>query len=313
MSKSNTSTKTINAVPLLSVTDPFIDRVIGTEIVTDIARTTGLDIVQTMAVPYARGKSGKSKTSRLLVECAKLAGIPMRYSDADPSNAGLKETYGDAISPVSVNPQDLIAHTRTEVEEFVDGGASCLIDYGAGNPTFEACLQEIDLSRFIKEHGKRLLLFCLLGPTRGDLSYIDEFLRHPSLTAADVVLCCNEGLTERGREIQAFEPCLESPQVRAAIGRGARLIRLPRLHPAERIEALGLTYLDAALRRPNGAGQSLGALDAGITAQWLRQLPQAFAPIRDWLTFAPVESLVATMEAELTARVAARADRGAVA
>lgn len=313
MSKNNTSTKTIDAILSPDVTKPFIDRAMDKDAISDVARFTGLNIVQTMAVPYARGKSGKSKISRLLAECSILAGIPMRYSDADPSNAGLKEIYRDAISPVSVNPQDLIAHSRTEIEEFIDGGASCLIDYGAGNPTFEACLQEIDLSRFIKEHEKRLLLFCLLGPTRGDLSYIDEFLRHPSLTAADVVLCCNEGLTERGREIQAFEPCLESSQVRAAIGRGARLIRLPRLHPAERIETLGLTYLDAALRRPNRAGQSLGALDAGITAQWLRQLPKAFAPIRDWMTFAPVESLVATMEAELTAHVAARADRGAVA
>jgi len=312
VSRNNASTKTIDALPTSDIIRPRNDGASDIELATEIARTSGLGRVQTMVVPYARGKSGKSKISRLLVECAMLAGMPMRYSDADPSNAGLKEIYRDAISPASVNPQDLIAHTRTEVEEFVDGGASCLIDYGAGNPTFEACLQEIDLSRFIKEHGKRLLLFCLLGPTRGDLSYIDEFLRHPSLTAADVVLCCNEGLTERGREIQAFEPCLESPQVRAAIGRGARLIRLPRLHPAERIEALGLTYLDAALRRPNRAGQSLGALDAGITAQWLRQLPHAFAPIRDWMTFAPVESLVATMEAELTARVAARADRGAV-
>lgn len=252
---------------------------------------------QTCAIPIGRGKSGKSTVSRLLVECAKMAGRPLRFSDLDPTNIGLKDTHTDALGPGDAHPVTLHDYTRAEMEKLVEGHESGLMDFGAGNPAFETLLREVNLGRLLKRMNKQLLLFCLLGPHRGDLSQINTFLSLPGLDDAHVVLCLNEGLVPPGREISALDAYAQSKPVLDALDRGARLIRLPRLSAADRIEDLGLTFRDAALGRANIAGKRLGQIDTQITAEWLLRLPKSFEPIEDWMGFAPVESLLSGVEA----------------
>ena len=263
-------------------------------------------LLSTCAIPHGRGKSGKTLISRLMVECAVIAGRPLSFSDADRANAGLKDVHKPVDSPESASLQDLRVYVQKKLEMQLEREGSSLIDFGAGNPVLEGILDEVDLGCLMREYGKRLLIVCLIGPARGDVSYIESYLNHPSLTAADFVICCNEGLAEPGREISAFDSYIETKQVRGVLERGGRLVRLPRLTSAEQIETLGLTYLDAALGRPNAAGQCLAPFAAATTAKWLRALPKALEPIADWMTFAPIGDLVAALERELAAKAAAR-------
>ena len=260
----------------------------------------------TCAIPNGRGKSGKTMISRLMVECAMIAGRPLNFSDADRANAGLKDVHKPDDSPESASLQDLRVFVQRKLEMQLEGDGSSLIDFGAGNPVFEGILDEVDFSGLMRDYGKRLLIFNLIGPARGDVSYIEPYLNHPSLASADFVICCNEGLTDPGREISAFDIYLETRQIRAALERGGRLVRLPRLTSAEQIETLGLTYLDAALGRPNADGRCLAPFAAAATAKWLRALPKAFEPIADWMSFAPIGDLVAVLDKELAAKAAAR-------
>ncbi|MCJ2012431.1 hypothetical protein [Methylobacterium sp. J-076] len=260
----------------------------------------------TCAIPHGRGKSGKTLVSRLMVECAMVAGRPLSFSDADRANAGLKDVHKPVDGPESASLQDLRTFVQRKLETQLEGNGSSLIDFGAGNPVFEGILDEVDLSGLMRDYGKQLLIFSMIGPARGDVSYIEPYLNHPSLASADFVICCNEGLTDPGREISAFDPYLETQQIRAALERGGRLVRLPRLTSAEQIETLGLTYLDAALGRPNANGRCLAPFAAAATAKWLRALPKAFAPIADWMSFAPIGDLVAVLDRELAAKAAAR-------
>ncbi|AMB47677.1 hypothetical protein [Methylobacterium sp. AMS5] len=253
--------------------------------------------IQTLLVTIGRGKSGKSLMSKLLIECARAANLPLRATDADPTNSGLKDTHADTVPVADADPQTVYDHTRAEIERLLAGNASTLLDFGAGNPTITTLLRELNLARLLKRRGKRLTLFCLLGPERGDLSQIATFLSQPNLEDARIVLCWNEGLVPRGREMSDFDLYVTAKPVVEALDRGARLVRLPRLAPATRIDDLGLTFRDAALGRANAAGQRLGGLDTQITAEWLMRLPESFAPIADWLRFAPVESLLQDLEA----------------
>jgi hypothetical protein len=252
--------------------------------------------VQTLIVPVGRGRGGKSFISKLTVECAKAVGTPLRFSDTDPKNVGLKDTHIDGVLVEDAHPQTLYDHARAEIEQFLEGNSSCLLDFGGGNPTFENILRELNLASVIKRQKKRLLLFCMLAPEKGDLSQIITFLDLPGLADADVVLCWNEGRVQPGREMSALKPFVEATPIVDALDRGARLVRLPRLAPAERIDDLGLTFRDAALGRASASGQRLGWLDTQITAEWLMRLPGSFAPIADWMQFAPVESLLSGIE-----------------
>ena len=74
-----------------------------------------------------------------------------------------------------------------------------------------------------------------------------------------------------------FEAVMDHSAFRAAVGRGAATVWMPRFYAAKAVEDRRILF---GLARN---GSDLGPSDRSRTHHWLRAMEEAFAPIASWL------------------------------
>lgn len=225
-------------------------------------------------VLFVVGAGDKGKTLFLRWAC-QAPQTPWALLTVDTLNRELVHYFEDvATPPAGASPQDWLGRA---IEALLASKThSAAIDFGGGDTALAGLARELpDLTQIMETAGLQPVLLVFLSPRVIDLTpllALDEVGFQPKATA----LVLNLG---RADSMDAFAPIVSHSVFKAAQGRGAATIYMPRLFGAGPvIEQRRISFSTAV----SEAGP-LSALDRGRVRRWLQQMDEAFAPIRSWL------------------------------
>jgi hypothetical protein len=144
-----------------------------------------------------------------------------------------------------------------------------------------------DLAAALEESGIAPVAVYTLGPRVDDLASLASF-EALGFRPAATVLVRNEGLSDPMAEREeSFARVLRHSAYKAAVGRGAVEIWMPRLDAAvaQEIEAKRLSFVQArdALSPKGRKVAPLGPFDRSRVRNWLTAMAAELAPITSWL------------------------------
>jgi hypothetical protein len=230
----------------------------------------------TMVIAAGRGKVGKSVTLRWMIERALARGDLPVIADADRTNATLSAFFPLAIRPASAEDEDVRLFLNQLADDQIGSRANSFLDLGGGDLTLKQWTRDLDLSSFLASYGIRPVLLHLLGSDIDDLAYLRdlETVFAPPHTA--IVL--NAGMVPSGRSpLTAFTPILEHAVFKAAVERGAKVIRMPRLGCMQEVDARRLSFADA------DHGDSFPPTARQLVRMWRREMEKAFETVTPWI------------------------------
>jgi hypothetical protein len=163
-------------------------------------------------------------------------------------------------------------------------GISLLVDLGGGDTTLRRLVAQLpDLAALFEAQGFAVVVFYTVGPQEEDLSPLATLEGIGfAPTAAAIVL--NEAMVEIGdsRDV-AFGRIYRHSVFRAAVGRGAVPVWMPKLIPAQQVEVRRLNFRDAVAGKTGRGTAPLGPFDRTRVAMWLRTMEANFAGVKTWL------------------------------
>lgn len=224
-----------------------------------------------------RGRTGKTTFLRWAAERALREGKSPYMADLDPTNASFA-SYFDGVA----RPRNLAAF----IEHVIGQNASAIIDLGGGDATLPALVAEMpEIHDVIEESGYGLAMFYLTGPTPDDLAPMLNLSAQGFLPSSRAIVF-NEWLAPAGtsREV-AYARVLRSADYQAQIAAGTIPVWMPKLHAADRVEALRCEFGEAREGRSAATGESLqiGLVDRTRVHSWLRLMDQQFEGVKTWL------------------------------
>jgi hypothetical protein len=231
-----------------------------------------------LIVAGGRGKVGKSVLLRYGIERHLANGGNPVIADCDRTNATLAAFFPAAIRPKSAEDGDVRDWLNTLLDDQAEHQRTIYLDLGGGDLSLHAWARELDLVPFLQENGVTPVLVHCLGSDVDDLAYLRDLERvfAPPHTA----IMLNEGMVPANKApLSAFEPTLDDEVLQAAVRRGAKVVRMPRLGCMQQVEQRRLTF-EAASARSSG----LGMTTCQMITVWRRQLEQTLAPILPWIS-----------------------------
>ena len=237
-----------------------------------------------LLVPLGRGNTGKTVLLRWLAERAGQHGRDLRLADGDPTNATLAEYFPDTVRPPSTNEQDRRDWFDSLIEKQIENGGSLAVDFGGGDLILKRQAAELELADFLESRGIEVVALHLIGPNLDDLAYLGEVERDGLFAPKATILVINEGLVPPGRsERTAFEPIVSHDIFKAAIGRDAKWVRMPRLACVQDVENRRISFAKAEAGETGRNLPPLGAINRQRVALWRREMESEFAAVSDWL------------------------------
>ncbi len=234
------------------------------------------------------GRSGKTTLLRYIMEQAR-PGKPAPIAAAlDPQNRSLATFVNDVAQPGTNDPVG-VARWAEELLGFVMAEKqSALLDMGGGDLSMGRLLEDVpDLTASLEESRVHPVALYTLSPRVDDLGVLAGYEAQgfqPKATA----LILNAGLADPTvpRE-EAFGRLLRHSAFRAAVGRGAVPIWMPRLDAgvAAEIEGKRLRFEQArdGQAPDDQPGAILGPFDRSRVRKWMTDMAAALAPIRSWI------------------------------
>lgn len=243
-----------------------------------------------------RGRTGKTTTLRALLELALRAGRAAVAADGDRFNQSLAafEGLGRAMRPGNASEEALREWLERAVGYAVEQRVAVALDLGGGDRSLIARAGELmervapaldgladwgldELAELAA--GAEITVLYFLAGGQDDARGL-ALLNRSRLAEAPLLLVLNEALAPATRNGGPFDANLADPAVKAAIARGAAVVRLPALPPhiALFVEACRTTFAEAAAGMPAADGEPLGIWDRQTLAAWLRAVQVAFAP-----------------------------------
>lgn len=225
-----------------------------------------------------RGSRGKTVAYRWMVDRALNQGRAPLIADADRTNQTLAAFFGkDVLRPPSAADEDMRPWLDGLLEKAVDSRQSLVVDLGGGDQLLKHAALELNLAGFLEQNGVVPVVLHFIGGDSDDLAYLRETERDGLLAPEKTAIVFNEGVVPEGVSVDASWVKHENdPALRAAMGRGAQLLKMPRLRC--------MTLLDDKRIRFSEAGtKELGLTNAQRVTMWLRAMEESFAPIADWL------------------------------
>jgi len=236
-----------------------------------------------LIIAAGRGKTGKSTILRLALEqCIGRGGTPV-IADGDRMNPTLLANFPDARRPRSGEDEDVRRWLNALVDEQIENRSTVFLDLGGGDQSLRLWARELDLAPFLVEHGIVPVLLHVLGSDLDDLTYLRdlETIYAPHHTA--IVL--NEGMVPSGWSAEAaFEPFFTRPEFTAAVDRGARVVRMPRLGCMQQIDRCRLSFADAEQGKVKPGQDKIGPTMRQMISIWRKELATSLAPIAGWLS-----------------------------
>ena len=232
-----------------------------------------------------RGKTGKSTFIRWAAERALERGAEPVIADADRTNATLSAFFANVIRPPS--PED--DEVRTWLNEFVDRQIeerfSAFLDLGGGDLTLKTWARDLDLSAFLDGYGIAPVALHFLSSDLDDLSYLRDIETVAKFQPTRTAIVLNEGTVPPGRVARtAFEPIITHDVFRAAVSRGARVMRMPRLTCMHEIERRRLSFQDAEAGAVKPGQDKIGPVNRQLISLWRREMETSFGPILPWIS-----------------------------
>lgn len=231
-----------------------------------------------LIVAGGRGKVGKSVLLRYSIERHLVRGNTPVIADADRTNATLAAFFPAAIRPKSAEDGDVREWLNTLLDDQAEHRRTIYLDLGGGDLSLHAWARELDLVAFLQENGVIPVLIHCLGSDIDDLAYLRDL--EQVFAPPHTAILLNEGLVPANKApLTAFEPTLDHQVFKAAIARGASVVRMPRLGCMQQIEQRRLTF-EAASERSSG----LGLTTCQMVKVWRRQLDKTLEPILPWIS-----------------------------
>ena len=229
-----------------------------------------------LVVTHGRGGTGKSTFVRVLLERAQEAGREVAAADADRTNATLSSFFAAVLRPD--HPDDQTVHDWLDdlVNQQAEDRMTVILDMGGGDQVFKRFARELELAKLMDGAGIMPVALHLIGPDLDDLAYLHDVEQTGAFCPTATVLVLNEGLIRGGQPPEvAFAGVREHAIYKAALKRGAREIRFPKLACMQEINERRLLFA--------AAEKSLGMTNRQRVAIWRREVDKALLPASDWL------------------------------
>jgi hypothetical protein len=229
--------------------------------------------------------SGKTLVARWLIERATLAGRSVKGAALDVNARTLVEYFPDGIDqPDKADPDYVMKWMAGYLAHVAEMKVPAVFDMGGGDQALALMIQtNSELLDILAGQHQAAVAAYFLSPRDKDLDSLATF-EAVGFQPKNTVLVLNEALTT---DPDLFTPIVEHEVVKAAVARGAVLLRLPRLFDQEtaiRMEAGNLLFGEGG----SGLLQSGEAAPLDSFQQYAVRRAQAllddtFAPIVGWL------------------------------
>jgi hypothetical protein len=229
---------------------------------------------------FAVGRGGRGKTVayRWMIDRALNQGRQIIVADADRTNQTLAAFFGElVVSPPSAADDDMRPWLDGLLEKAIEQRQSLIVDLGGGDQLLKHAAMEFDLAGFLAQNDVTPVVLHFVGADSDDLAYLRDTERNGLLAPERTAIVFNAGVVPAGVSLDAAWTKHENdPVLRAAVGRGAQLVRMPRL--------TCMTLLDdRRLRFTEANGSQIGLTNSQRVLMWLREVERSFSPVTSWL------------------------------
>jgi hypothetical protein len=242
----------------------------------------GIDLAGKTKIVFAagRGKTGKTTLLRWFAEMSAERNGNVILADIDPSNASFSKYFSDVARPETDNPAGVARWLQQLIEHCIEQHASAIVDLGGGDTTLRTLASEMpSLATQIESSGLVPVMLYMLGTQPEDLTPA-RTLSARGFTSKAQALILNEYAIEAGSTRgEAFDRITNLPTF-LDIAKSSVRVWMPRLFPAEAIEARECRFLDA---RDGKVTPPLGLFDAARLKAWLEAMNRRFAGVASWI------------------------------
>jgi len=233
-----------------------------------------------LIVPLGRGSRGKTAFVRWAAERAQSHGREVVIADMDRTNPTLSGFFGGVTQPEEVGDVDVREWLAAFVEGQIENRFSAFLDLGGGDLILKQVARDMDLVPFLERHGIQPVAVHVLGPDRDDLAYLRDMEQAGVFAPAATILVLNEALVPANRSVKpAFETLVQHEIFRAALGRGAKAVWMPRLAAMHEVDNRRLTFSDAEGGKVKEGQAPIGPWNRQVVAKWRRDMEAAFADV----------------------------------
>jgi len=237
-----------------------------------------------LILPLGRGKTGKSTFVRWAAERAIQRGGTPVIADADRTNATLSAFFENVARPDTPEDDDMRSWLNAFVDRQIEERFSAFLDLGGGDLILKTWARDLDLAAFLDGYGIDPVALHFISSDRDDLTYLRDIELVTKFQPQRMAIVLNEGMVPPGRTARtAFAPILEHEVFKAAVARGARVIRMPRLAPMYEIEHRRLSFTNAEAGAVKPGQDKIGPVNRQLISIWRKEMEASFAPILPWL------------------------------
>jgi hypothetical protein len=235
-----------------------------------------------------RGGAGKTVLARWMGWRMTEMGREAMIAALDPTNRSLATWFAGVEQPELSDPGYTARWLRSALSHMMAEKTSGIFDFGGGDVSLRTVIDMApSLADDMTGAGVEPVACYCIGPSQDDLTSLGS-LEESGFRPRSTLLVLNEGKVDSmlSRE-EAFARVLRHSDFRAAVGRGALPIWMPRLEPdvMDQIEGKHITFGQARDGQvPEGKTFSpIGGLDRSMVARWLERMEEAFQPVATWL------------------------------
>ncbi len=235
------------------------------------------------------GRAGKTTFARWSADRAAAAGRDLTLAAVDPAQRTLAGFFEQVEQPASADPAQAAAWLGDALGAVMETPTPLLIDLGGGDLSLLKLLDLMpDLAPQMEASGAAPIAAYFLSTRVDDLAGLRTYEERGFQPRA-TVLVLNEAHVDPAEDTEeAFAPITRHSRFRAAVARGAVVVRMPRMVPAALVreierKRMQFTHARDGLVPEGSAAAPLGIFDRTLVRRWLEQMEEAFAPIGSWL------------------------------
>lgn len=241
-----------------------------------------LACTSSLVFPLGRGAHGKTFWTRWLIEELRNRGADVTVVDADRTNATLSEFFPDVLTPLSAEDADVEDCLRSLTEGMMERPRTAVMDFGANDLTLKRVSRKLGgFDAYLAGGGIRGVAVHFFGPDRDDLAYLRD-MEGGVFAPPATLLVLNEALLPEGASNRLFDPVIDDPIFRAAVGRGAVPVFMPRLDAAREVNRHRLGFAAAAAGTPGPDGTRIGPWNRSLINAWRGTMAANHQPVMGW-------------------------------
>ena len=236
-----------------------------------------------------QGRAGKTTFARWAADRTYAAGRDLTLAAVDPAQRTLAGFFEGVEQPESSDPTHAAGWLGEALGGVMEAPTPLLIDLGGGDLSLSKLLDLMpDLATQMERAGAAPVAAYFLSTRVDDLAGLRTYEERGFQPKA-TVLVLNEAHVEASEDTEeAFGPILQHSRFRAAVARGAVVIRMPRLVPAALVREIERKRLMFTHARDGFVPECsdispLGLFDRTLVRRWMEQMENACAPIASWL------------------------------